>query len=175
MPACRSEEKITLGHRQHIRRFTPQQNTVSLDLIRLWVDLDVWHGLHQHMRYRPPVNSRRNIITVHDLNHVYAKKGLSLWWQNMRLTRHLRRAHQLVAISQFVADDIRKHLPWAPPATVIHNGVADLTLSGASGINISAASIGAIGHMGYFRPAAQTLWDETLNWFAELQAQRQAA
>jgi len=79
------------------------------------------------MRFRPPVNSRRNIITVHDLNHVYAKKGLSLWWQNMRLTRHLRRAHQLVAITQFVADDIRKHLPWAPPATVIHNGVADLT------------------------------------------------
>lgn len=94
---------------------------------RFPVDLDVWHGLHQHMRYRPPINSRRNIITVHDLNHVYAKKGLSLWWQNLRLTRHLRRADQLVAISQFVADDIKRCLPWAPPATVIHNGVADLS------------------------------------------------
>ena len=96
---------------------------------RFAVDLDVWHGLHQHMRFRPPVNSKRNIITVHDLNHVYAKRGLSLWWQNMRLTRHLRRAHQLVAISQYVADDLRKHLPWAPLATVIHNGVADLSLA----------------------------------------------
>lgn len=94
---------------------------------RFPVDLDVWHGLHQHMRYRPPTNSRRNVITVHDLNHVYAKKGLSLWWQNMRLTRHLRRANHLVAISQFVANDLRTHLPWAPPATVIHNGVADLS------------------------------------------------
>lgn len=94
---------------------------------RFPVDLDVWHGLHQHMRYRPPVNSKRNIITVHDLNHVYAKKGLSLWWQNLRLTRHLRRAHQLVAITQYVADDIRRHLPWAPPAEVIYNGAADLT------------------------------------------------
>lgn len=94
---------------------------------RFPVDLDVWHGLHQHMRYRPPVNSKRNLITVHDLNHVYAKKGLSLWWQNLRLTRHLRRAHQLVAITQFVADDIRRCLPWAPPAVVIHNGAADLT------------------------------------------------
>lgn len=94
---------------------------------RFPVDLDVWHGLHQHMRFRPPVNSRRNIITVHDLNHVYAKKGLSLWWQNMRLTRQLRRAHQLVAISQYAADDLARHLPWAPPATVIHNGAADLT------------------------------------------------
>ena len=94
---------------------------------RFPVDLDVWHGLHQHMRYRPPVNSKRNLITVHDLNHVYAKHGLSLWWQNLRLTRHLRRAHQLVAITQFVADDIRRCLPWAPPAVVIHNGAADLT------------------------------------------------
>lgn len=94
---------------------------------RFPVDLDVWHGLHQHMRYRPPVNSKRNLITVHDLNHVYAKTGLSLWWQNLRLTRHLRRAHQLVAITQFVANDIQQHLPWAPPAVVIHNGAADLT------------------------------------------------
>lgn len=94
---------------------------------RFPVDLDVWHGLHQHMRYRPPVNSKRNIITVHDLNHVYAKKGLSLWWQNLRLTRHLRRAHQLVAITQFVANDIRRCLPGAPHTVVIHNGAADLT------------------------------------------------
>lgn len=91
------------------------------------VDLDVWHGLHQHMRYRPPVNSRCRIITVHDLNHVYAKKGLSLWWQNLRLTRHLRQANRLVAISQYAADDLRRHLPWAPPASVIHNGAADLS------------------------------------------------
>lgn len=94
---------------------------------RFPVDLDVWHGLHQHMRFRPPVNSRHNIITVHDLNHVYAKRGLSLWWQNMRLTRHLRRAHELVAISQYAAADLAKYLPWAPPATVIYNGAADLS------------------------------------------------
>lgn len=93
---------------------------------RFPVDLDVWHGLHQHMRYRPPSNCRHSLITVHDLNHVYAKKGLSLWWQNIRLTRHLRRCDQLVAISQYVADDLARHLPWAPPAQVIYNGVADL-------------------------------------------------
>jgi glycosyltransferase involved in cell wall biosynthesis len=94
---------------------------------RFPVDLDVWHGLHQHMRFRPPVNSRKRLITVHDLNHVYAKTGLSLWWQNLRLTKHLRRADQLVAISQYAADDLASHLPWAPPAVVIHNGAADLT------------------------------------------------
>ena len=96
---------------------------------RFPVDLDVWHGLHQHMRYRPPVNSKRNIMTVHDLNQVYAKRGLSLWWQNMRLTRQLRRMDQIVAISQYTADDLARYLPWAPPATVIHNGVADLSMA----------------------------------------------
>lgn len=95
---------------------------------RLDMPIHVWHGLHQHMRYRPPVGSARSLITVHDLNHVYAKRGLSLWWQNLRLTRQLRRADQLVAISQYAAQDIAKHLPWAPPAAVVPNGVADLTL-----------------------------------------------
>jgi predicted alpha/beta hydrolase len=38
-----------------------------------------------------------------------------------------------------------------------------------------AEPIGAIGHMGYFRPAAQPLWDDTLNWFAELQGPCQTA
>lgn len=96
---------------------------------RFEVDLDVWHGLNQHMRYRPPVNSQRNIVTVHDLNHIYAKTGPSLWWQDWRLTRHLRRAHQLIAISQYAADDMARHLPKLPPARIIHNGAADLTNS----------------------------------------------
>lgn len=95
---------------------------------RFPVDLDVWHGLHQHMRFRPPENCRHSLITVHDMNHVYAKRGFSLWWQNLRLTRQLRRADQLVAISRYVADDMRRHLPWAPAARVIYNGVADLSL-----------------------------------------------
>jgi glycosyltransferase involved in cell wall biosynthesis len=94
---------------------------------RLPINLDVWHGLHQHMRYRPPTNCAYSVLTIHDVNHVYAKQGLSLWWQNMRLTKQLRRMDKLVAISQYTADDLARYLPWAPPATVIHNGVADLS------------------------------------------------
>jgi hypothetical protein len=29
--------------------------------------------------------------------------------------------------------------------------------------------------MGYFRPAAQQLWDETLDWFAQLPSQPRTA
>ncbi len=94
---------------------------------RFPVDLDVWHGLHQHMRHRPPINTRYKLITVHDLNHVYAKTGLSLWWQKRRLSRHLHQADHLVAISEHAAADIRRHVAWTAPLDVIYNGVADLS------------------------------------------------
>jgi glycosyltransferase involved in cell wall biosynthesis len=88
---------------------------------------DLWHGLHQHMRYRAPANSGRRLVTVHDLNHLHAKKGLSLRWQNWRLRRQLAQAHRLVAISRYVQQDIQAHMPWAAPVSVVFNGVADLT------------------------------------------------
>lgn len=36
-----SKQKVPLRHRQHVRRLAPQQHTVGLDLIGLWVDFDV--------------------------------------------------------------------------------------------------------------------------------------
>lgn len=88
---------------------------------------DVWHGLHQHMRYRPPTNSRLKIVTIHDLNHQHAKKGLKLWWQNQRIKHQLRGVSKLVAITNYVKQDIERYWPWAPAVTVIPNGVADLS------------------------------------------------
>ena len=64
---------------------------------------------------------------------------------------------------------------WAPPASRDAFMAAYSAAPYQARTIDSAASIGAIGHMGYFRPAAQVLWDETLDWFAALQAQRQAA
>lgn len=88
---------------------------------------DVWHGLHQHMRFRPPLNARKRIVTVHDLNHRYAKSGLSLLWQDWRLRRQVGGIEHIVAITDYVRRDIQRWWPWAPPVSVIHNGVADLS------------------------------------------------
>jgi predicted alpha/beta hydrolase len=64
---------------------------------------------------------------------------------------------------------------WAPPAS--RNAfMAAYSAAPYQARTIDPNSgIGAIGHMGYFRPAAQPLWDETLNWFAELQGPCQTA
>jgi predicted alpha/beta hydrolase len=63
---------------------------------------------------------------------------------------------------------------WAPPAS------RDAFMAGYSAAPYEARTIetsnglGNIGHMGYFRPSSQVLWDEALDWFADLQKQRVA-
>jgi len=57
---------------------------------------------------------------------------------------------------------------WAPPAS------RDAFMAAYSGAPYEARDIdtngelGAIGHMGYFRPGAQPLWEEVLDWFGRL-------
>ncbi|HXQ31620.1 MAG TPA: glycosyltransferase family 1 protein [Steroidobacteraceae bacterium] len=87
----------------------------------------VWHGLHQHMRYRPPSNARARLITVHDFNYLTEKRGFSRIWYGQRVRRTLGRATALVAISSAVADDARTVLGAASDVRIIHNGVADLS------------------------------------------------
>jgi predicted alpha/beta hydrolase len=65
---------------------------------------------------------------------------------------------------------------WAPPSS------RDAFMAAYSGAPYQARDIqslegmqAGIGHMGYFRPAAQGLWDEALDWFAQVQAKRLAA
>jgi glycosyltransferase involved in cell wall biosynthesis len=90
---------------------------------------DLWHGLHQHMRFRPPRNAAIRLITMHDFNYLTERHGWRRWRHERRLWRQLRTADELIAISELVAADARRVLPWPLPVRVIHNGVADLSAS----------------------------------------------
>ncbi len=65
---------------------------------------------------------------------------------------------------------------WAPPASrdAFMAAYANAPYQ-ARTLDSQAEGLGAIGHMGYFRPVAQRLWDETLDWFERIAAGRQAA
>lgn len=91
------------------------------------VDYDVWHGLHQLIRYQPPHNARYVMYSVMDLNYLYVKRGLSLWLHHFKMRRRLARAQMLVTISEHVANDVRRHLKWRRDLEVAHLGAADLT------------------------------------------------
>lgn len=57
---------------------------------------------------------------------------------------------------------------WAPPASRDAFMAAYVNAPYQARSIDATRGLGAIGHMGYFRPAAQSLWDETLAWFASL-------
>lgn len=64
---------------------------------------------------------------------------------------------------------------WAPPAS------RDAFMAGYRNAQVRSvtldsrrAGLGAMGHMGYFRPKAQPLWNEALDWFSKLSQHRAA-
>ena len=61
---------------------------------------------------------------------------------------------------------------WAPPASrdAFMAGYRNASVRSIT-IDTRRAGLGAIGHMGYFRPRAEPLWAEALQWF-ESQGQR---
>jgi response regulator RpfG family c-di-GMP phosphodiesterase len=89
--------------------------------------MDVWHLLAQTIRYGPPQGAGRRLLTIHDLNFLYAKGVFSRLRHRWRLRSLLRHCDELVTISEHVAGDVRRELGWRGPLTVVHNGVRDLS------------------------------------------------
>lgn len=87
---------------------------------------DIWHSLHQLNKNLPPGGCGKRIVTFHDLNYLYAKGGLSRWRDDRRTRKLVARTDHVVAISQYTADDVVRHLGWKGPLEVIHNGVRNL-------------------------------------------------
>lgn len=64
---------------------------------------------------------------------------------------------------------------WAPPASrdAFMAGYCNAEVRSVT-LDSHRAGLGAMGHMGYFRPKAQPLWNEALDWFTSLTQQRTA-
>lgn len=88
-------------------------------------DIKIWHGFYQGTAYLPKQDIIRKILTIHDLNFLYdqnknehkKKKYLKI------LQSKINRVDQVVAISNFVLNDIKKHLNLGKvKSSVIYNG-----------------------------------------------------
>jgi glycosyltransferase involved in cell wall biosynthesis len=89
----------------------------------------LWHSLHQHNRYRAPLFTGCSIQTVHDLNFLYFKESRKIRKYVARNARLLARSSAVVAISEYVRNDIVNHVRCKSPVHVIYNGVRDLSQS----------------------------------------------
>lgn len=82
----------------------------------------LWHSLHQLNKTLPPAGCGPRIVTVHDLNYLYGRNAFSTWRHHRRTSALLARTDHVVAISEYTAADVRRHLGWTGPLDVVLNG-----------------------------------------------------
>lgn len=89
---------------------------------------DLWHSIHQMSPFRPSSRSTRRIVTIHDVNFIYEKRGAKRQKYTHRLQRECDSADVICFISRFAQKDTAKHIDiGGKPQHVIYNGVATLT------------------------------------------------
>lgn len=82
----------------------------------------LWHSLHQLNKTLAPAGTGIRMVTVHDLNYLYHPSAFSRWRHRRRTQQLAARTDRIVAISEFTASDVRKHLHWTGPLDVILRG-----------------------------------------------------
>ncbi len=89
--------------------------------------VDLWHSTFQQYRLLRLTRKTRHVLTVHDLNFLYEKTQRKAKQYLQNLQHRIDKADVVVAISNFVADDIRKNIDLKnTPLKVIYNAVPRL-------------------------------------------------
>lgn len=111
--------------------FGNQHQYITINKLHRWImpsfrQFDVWHTSFQSTHYRPSNKETGNILTIHDLNFIHeqlAPEKIASYLK--KIQKNIDRADHIVCISQFVLDDVRRHLDLRnKPASVLHNGIA---------------------------------------------------
>ncbi len=90
-------------------------------------DCVLWHNTFQHNISRPPGGVKRRLLTVHDLNYRYRSPGPGAWRDEAWTRLAIAHSDQLVSISRYVGEDVRRHLHWKGALDTIYNGATDLS------------------------------------------------
>jgi glycosyltransferase involved in cell wall biosynthesis len=86
---------------------------------------NVWHATQQGTSYYPYKRKIPVVLTIHDLNfmHGAGKTAAAKKKQLHELQKKVDRANHIVAISEFVLNDLKSHIHLNnTPASVIYNG-----------------------------------------------------
>jgi glycosyltransferase involved in cell wall biosynthesis len=129
-PLWREQHRIAFDFHMREQLFGLFGDTVGYLPVTRWqrlrhvqpVRYALWHSLHQLNKTRPPLSCGPRIVTVHDLNYLYGRNAFSAWRHHRRTRALLSRTDLVVAISEYTAADVRRHLSWRGPLEVILNG-----------------------------------------------------
>lgn len=88
---------------------------------------DLFHQPYQNSRTKRLRLAKKQLLTIHDINFIYEKKGKRLQRATRRFQQKIDQSDYVNYISQFVREDVEKHFHIYHPGRVIHNGVTDLS------------------------------------------------
>jgi glycosyltransferase involved in cell wall biosynthesis len=108
-----------------------QQHSLHKFLMPNTSNYNVWHKTYQGTMYNPNSKPMKCLLTVHDINFMHdASKPLHKKNKYLQqLQKKIDKAAHIVAISQFVLDDLKKYTRIdKKPTSVIYNGcnIADI-------------------------------------------------
>ena len=90
----------------------------------------LFHSVHQFAFIRFMLGAKKSLLTLHDVNFMYEKSGKKLLKYKNKIGRRINFYDEIVYISQFVKDDVKRVYPYLNiPSHVIYNGVADTSKS----------------------------------------------
>lgn len=96
--------------------------------LRLTLQCDLFHSVHQYGRLKFLNGAKRMLLTVHDLNFLYEKQGAKVNKYRRKIGIQIKRADALTFISNYAKSDVERCYPEYPrQGEVIYNGVSDLT------------------------------------------------
>ncbi len=101
------------------------QHTLHKFLLPLKKKYSVWHCTYQGTQYFPFRKRKGVVFTIHDLNFLYDEQKTQKKKQKYlrQLGRKIKAASHLVAISNFVLEDVRRFFDISSkPCSVIYNG-----------------------------------------------------
>jgi len=87
---------------------------------------DIYHMPTQYCKFRSMKRAGSRLLTVHDVNFMHNKKGLSKWLNKRKVRLRVKNADNLAFITHFAAEDTINALHCSNPYRVIYNGVTDL-------------------------------------------------
>lgn len=91
--------------------------------------IDLWHSTDQqfkhsfkNIRYRP-----LTLLTIHDLNYLYEKKGIHKWRHIFEMKHFVRMYEHIAVISDFVKNDVERNFNLhGRKVTRIYNGISNI-------------------------------------------------
>ncbi len=88
---------------------------------------DLFHETRQICKFSSPMHAGHTLLTIHDINFKYEKKGHKREKYSKRFKRNLGKSDYVNFITDFVKTDVESAFEVKAKKTVIYNGATDLT------------------------------------------------